>query len=233
MNRTTNILGFAFLALAVTMAATITMRNAPSASHREPSTPGSATKPKGSPSARRIPVERTPDGGLASAKGPRVTIPAELLEALPQAQKDEWLSRAEAVENQAIERLEQLTGQLGLSPSQRGRLFPALVRSAPSYDPAMVISGDVGRRFPDLTPAEEIHALLESEQREAVENSEVDRQLWWQDLIEKLEADLTVETGGGAAVPTVPADPGTVAPEGEREAPEAREDANLFDLLKP
>jgi hypothetical protein len=69
------------------------------------------------------------------------------------------------------------------------------------------------------------------------------RQLWWQDTLARLEADLINSTGGDtptitttptavpSATPTAPAD-STPATE-EQVAPDSSETGNLFDLIKP
>lgn len=238
MNRTTNILGFAFLALAVTMAATITMRNGP----RGPRLTSTESDSKNDSAASRGNVSHgnAASSGRASAvrnsqaATPHVTAPPELLATLSESARNDWRERVAAVESQANDRLDKLSEQLDLSLSQRGKLFSAVVRSTPGYDPAMVITGVPDRGVTDLTPAEEIHALLDAEQRESVENEEVNRQLWWQDIIDKLEADLTNTTGGdGMVAPETPAATEPEIPADDREAPESHEDGNLFDMLKP
>ena len=238
MNRTTNILGFAFLALAVTMAATITMRNGPRGprqTHTETNSKNDGTARRGNVShGNAAPSGRATAGRNSQAANPHVTVPAELLATLSEGARKDWQERVAAVESQANDRLDKLSEQLDLSLSQRGKLFSAVVRSTPGYDPAMVITGVPDRGVTDLTPAEEIHALLDEEQRESIENEEVNRQLWWQDIIDKLEADLTNTTGGdGMVVPEIPAAIEPEAPTDDREAPESHDDGNLFDMLKP
>jgi hypothetical protein len=235
MTRSANILGFAFLALAVTMTAMITMRNSPQMA-RDGATP-QADQPRGRTPGKRAATPSASPAALASERaalerGPQITFAPEWLASLPADERQTWLARAAAVERQAREQLDRLTGQLDLSHAQRAKLFPALARSAAGYDPAMLIGGGSGFGRGDLTPSEEIHALLNEDQQETVEDGEVSRQLWWQAVLDRLEADLTNETGGGAAGPggesTVPQ---PVAPDGEREAPDDRDDTNLFDLL--
>jgi len=237
MNRTTNILGFAFLALAVTLAATITMRNAPA-----PANPGAQAASRGSGSEVSRRAAAVPDrlasparstGVRATVREPfKVSLPEDWLATLPPAQRQEWLDRTAGVEREASRQLEKLTANLELTSSQRGKLFPALVRATAGYDPTMIVAGGAVTTDPSLTPAEEIHALLDPDQQAQLEDTEVQRQLWWQDVIEKLEADLTNATGG-ATVPDAPA-PATPAPtDGERVAPEARDNGNLFELVEP
>lgn len=266
MKKSSNILGFAFLALAVTMTAMITMRNSPQPARRG-SSASRAEQPQGGRSARQgigsqstlrqgstaraeRPRERRfewktsslpnrsgsrPSSRMSLVKPPRITFEEKWLASLPVTEQEEWLAQAESVEQLAVERLERLTGQLELSPAQRAKVFPALVRSTPGFDPLMQVGGADLAGDGDLTPAEEIHAILDSEQQEVVENQDVDRQLWWQAVIDRLEADLNRETGGdligGELLPDVPDVPEPVVPDVDREAPEVRDDGNLFDLL--
>jgi hypothetical protein len=87
-----------------------------------------------------------------------------------------------------------------------------------------------------------MHHVLDSHQQALVENQEVNRQLWWQYTLARLEADLINSTGGDtpaitatpiavpSATPTAPAD-STPATE-ERVAPESSGTGNLFDLIE-
>ena len=235
MTRTTNILGFAFLAMAVTMTAMITMRNSPRPS-RQDGTGVQAEQPRGraaNTTARRgNPAANASTRAASVERGGLITFAPDWLASLAADERQEWLARAAAVERGALGQLDRLTEELDLSRSQRAKLFPALARSAPGFDPAMMIAGQPGYGGGDLTPAEEIHALLDQDQRHAVEDAEVSRQLWWQAVLDRLEADLTSETGGAPVLdgdgPSTPPHP---VPDGDREAPESRDDANLFDLL--
>lgn len=237
MNRSTNILGFAFLAIAVTLAASITMRNAP-----VPANAGDRTASRGAASEVSRRPATAPDRPSSSARSAatrttvrepfKVSLPEEWLATLPPPQRKEWLDRTAGVEREASRQLEKLTANLDLNSTQRGKLFPALVRATAGFDPVMVVAGGAVATDPSLTPAEEIHALLDRDQQAQLEDTEVQRQLWWQDVIEKLEADLTNATGG-APLPDAPA-PATPAPtDEERVAPEARDGGNLFDLIEP
>ena len=236
MKRSTNILGFAFLALAATLAATITMRNAP-----EPSLAASGPKADAAGAGGTRGVAEVPDRPAVRVRPTdisrpvrdsfKVLLPEVWLATLPPDQRQTWLDRAAAVEREASANLEKLTADLDLSSTQRGRLFPALVRAAAGYDPAMTAGGATLAADPALTPAEEIHSLLNPDQQARVEDNEVQRQLWWQDIIGKLEADLTNETGGPIPYRSAPATP--VPADVERSAPEARDDGNLFDMIVP
>ena len=236
MTRSANILGFAFLAVAATMTAMITMRNSPQPVRRDrPST--QLQVPRGRVSSGRFAMraEKSQADGSASRvlqQRPRIDFERQWLDSLPAEDREAWLERAAAVEHKANSQLDQLTAQLDLTQTQRARLFPALARSAPGFDPVMMIGGVPGYGRDGLTPAEEIHSLLDPDQQLAVENADVNRQLWWQTIIDRLEADLYDETGGVIlGGDTVPATVEPTAPAGEREAPAARDNGSLFDML--
>ncbi len=236
MTRSANILGFAFLALAATLTAMIAMRNSPQPIRRDRAV-FQAQLPRGRVSAGRSVIRGENPETRAMAHSvlkqrSRITLDREWLDTLPTEEQLEWLDRADSVERKAYEQLDHLTAQLELSHTQRDKLFPALARSAPGFDPVMLVGGVAGYGRDDMTPAEEIHALLDQDQQAAVEDADVSRQLWWQTIIDRLEADLTYETGGailGGEIAPAAADP--VVTSGEREAPAARDDGNLLDML--
>jgi hypothetical protein len=236
MKRSTNILGFAFLTLAATLAAIITMRNAPAPSRTASGPKADATGAGDARGAAAVPdrsaVRVRPSGLSRPGRDSfKVSLPEDWLATLPPDQRQAWLERAVAVEHEATAQLEKLSANLDLNSTQRGKLFPALVRATAGYDPAMIVGGATVAADTGLTPAEEIHSLLNEDQQAQVEDNEVERQLWWQDIIGKLEADLTNETGGPAPDTSAPAAP--VPADEERVAPEARDDGNLFDLITP
>lgn len=237
MSRSANIFGFAFLAIAVTLAMSITMRYAPAPANeaRGPEVHGvaSAGARGQAPAAVRVAAAERRSGVRSAAPDPlKVSLAEDWLATLSPNARQDWLERAAAVEREAGGQLAKLTASLDLNSTQRRKLFPALVRASAGYDPAMTIAGGTVAGDPTLTPAEEIHSLLAPEQQAQLEDDEVQRQLWWQDLIGKLEADLTDATGGGSeGAATPPAVP--VPGDAERIAPEARDDTNLFDRLNP
>ncbi|MCX6878250.1 MAG: hypothetical protein NTW21_31225, partial [Verrucomicrobia bacterium] len=164
----------------------------------------------------------------------RVVLPEPWLAALPIDQQHEWRARAAAVESDARVRLERLTAELELTGAQREKMFPVLVRAAPGYTPAMLVGGSADIYAPSITTAEALHQVLDPQQQALLEDQEVNRQLWWQDTLARLEADLIESTGGTAptqaATPPAPEDATPSA--AERVAPAARESGNLFDLLE-
>ena len=289
MNRTTNVLGFSFLAVAATLAAMITMRNSSSAPAAKSSAtlrdagnvrnragipvretsvetpareePNQFTKDASRPLERTadhagdvldpespVAVGRRPDRSPGSAGRTRiheqrkdgsgsfeVTVPAEMLTDLSAEKRLEWQNRVDFVSRSASAQLGKMTEELDLTPSQRAKLFPTLVRAIPGYDAAMTVGGSALPGESTMTPDEEVHAVLNPEQQVEVEDNVVDRQLWWQNIIDRLEADLTNSTGGGVITSD-----GEVIPPGEspdpvdesRDAPDPREDMNLFDMME-
>ena len=252
MNRSTFILGFALLVIAATLAASITMRNASGDS-------SNATRPDARTSqaahSRALIAQTRTTGPTADAKSrtPRsqtthkehslcVVLPEPWLSDMPAEQQAEWRTRATAVEQAARKKLDRLTTDLNLNAAQIDKMFPLIVRSTPGYDPVMLVGANVTGQTA-LATAEEIHQVLDSQQQVLVENQEVDRQLWWQDTLSRLEADLIDSTGGDTATVIAPqTDPQTVTPAApaatspateERVAPAARECGNLFELLDP
>jgi hypothetical protein len=240
MNRSTFIFGFALLVIAATLAASITLRHAPG-DESEASRPGAGpprpaqrhalTKPPGLPgdsnalNAQRGKATRTSDAL-------RVTLPEPWLAALPDEQQAAWRTRSAAVERAARVKLECLTADLELSTAQRQKMFPALVRSTSGYDPVMVVGGGNLTGETSLASLDAIHQVLDPQQQALVEDQEVNRQLWWQDTLSRLEAELIESTGGAPASPaaTLPASANPVPAAEERVAPDAREPGNLFDL---
>ena len=165
MKRSTNILGFAFLTLAATLAATITMRNAPAPSRTASGPKADATGAGDARGAATVPDRSAgrvrPSGLSRSGRDSfKVSLPEDWLATLPPYQRQAWLDRAVAVEHEATAQLEKLTANLDLNSTQRGKLFPALIRATAGYDPAMIVGGATVAADTGLTPAEEIHSLL-------------------------------------------------------------------------
>ena len=252
MNRSTFILGFALLVIAATLAASITMRNASGDSSKATRADAGTLQ---TIHPRAMVAHTSTKGSTADAKSrtPRsqathkvnslcVALPEPWLTDMPAEQQAEWRTRTAAVEHAARKKLDRLTADLDLNAAQIDKMFPLIVRSTPGYDPVMLVGGNVTSKTA-LAAAEEIHQVLDPQQQALVENQEVNRQLWWQDTLSRLEADLIDSTGGDTATvtairtepptvtPTAPA--GTTPATGERVAPEGRESGNLFDLLDP
>jgi hypothetical protein len=238
MNRSTFILGFTLLIIAVTLAVFITLRNAPdlgrhpfAANPQPPQRPALAaatvTLKNAEPMSPRVLTPSKPDVFSVILSEPWIAT-------LPTEQQSTWRIRAAKVEKSARARLDRLTTELELSAAQRAKMFSALVRSAPGYDPVMIVAGGLTRSEPVLAATEEIHQILEPQQQVLLEDQEVDRQLWWQDTLARLEADLIASTGGVSTTPAVTTIPAIIPiiPTEDRVAPDNAETGNLFDLLK-
>lgn len=234
MNHSTSILGFTLLLIAAAWAVAISLRHAPGDAD---ATPRPAQRhilanPAASPadstdSHQQRPTIRKPGAW-------HVALPEPWLDALPPAQQATWRTRAAAVEGAARAELERLSTELELSAAQRDKMFPALVRSASGYDPVMLVGGSPIPSATSLAALEDIHQVLDPQQQARVEDQEVNRQLWWQDTLSRLEADLIESTGGTPATPVAPPAPVDSLPATEqRVAPVARESGNLFELLEP
>jgi len=241
MNRSTFILGIALLVVALTMAVTVTVRNAPDEAKEKGAVAKRAenhefsSSNRTSASARPLPHRSRSsqtDRRQVSRERYQVVISESRLSALPVDQQEELRSRVGLVESKARKQLERMTQELELTTAQRNKMFPLLVRSANGYDPAMQV---VGAGAPDLADSststdDEIHALLDPEQQAQLEDEEVNRRLWWQDLIGRLEKDLD-ESTGGSVTPTPPARPtdNLLDLPANPSAPPARPTGNLLD----
>ncbi|MCX6879147.1 MAG: hypothetical protein NTW21_35875, partial [Verrucomicrobia bacterium] len=207
MNRFTFMLGFALLVMAATLAVTITTRNAPGAARAlarsGAGTPQTTQHPSHSQALPPgAPVDSTgqlPVRGQANDQPGvfRVALPETWLASLPAEQQAACHSRVAAVESDARVRLARLTAELDLTVAQREKMFPVLVRLAPGYDPAMLVGGTRPATPSALAAPEAMHQVLDPQQQALLEDQEVNRQLWWQDTLSRLEADL-IETTGAA-----------------------------------
>jgi hypothetical protein len=279
MSRATLILGFALLVIAATLAATITLRNAPG-DNRMVTRPDAGTPRTAQPHAlsHTRTTGSTADSNARNSRSQAnhkvdslkedslsVVLPEPWLTDLPTTQQAEWRTRTAAVERAARKKLDRLTTDLDLTPAQCDKMFPLIVRSTPGYDPVMFVGGSLTPKTSlaaaayssvqldgtsNITPKtslaadEEMHQVLDPHQQALVENQEVNRQLWWQDTLARLEADLINSTGGDTptitTTPTTPADaapaaatPADAGPATEEPvAPESSETGNLFDLIE-
>jgi hypothetical protein len=240
VTRSAFILGFALLIVAATLAATITVRNTPGKPPQQHERIAAAA----SENVRQRAVTASAEPATGAVRRPRtagadpnafcVGFPGNELAAMPPAEAAAWRTRTAAVENHARQHLDRLTTELNLSAAQRAKMFPALVRSAPGFDGRMLIGGSAAAPATAATAADEIHQTLDPTQQAMVEDQEVNRQLWWQEILGRLESDLINSTGGAAPQPAAPAIPAATEPAtgDERTAPGPRDDGNLFDLLQ-
>ncbi len=220
VNRSAFILGSALLVVAATLAATITVRNAPPDRRA-----ADAGRTRG-PQARALaPAAGAPDSHLQAARpGPSrrpspgqftVSVSPDWLAGLPAGEQEEFRQRVARVQQKACGRLDRMTDEFDLTADQRGKMFPLLVRSTPGFDPAMQVAGGYLDGAP-ATADEELHGLLDAEQQAQLEDQELNRQLWWQEVFSRLEKELVDSTGGGAAEPAEPAaEPAAAEPAAE------------------
>ncbi len=128
--------------------------------------------------------------------------------------------RASQVEAAARMELARLNESLHLSADQQRKIFPILARSAPGYDPSMVVGGVVGGFASgsstgganavfhdggtDHTAA--IYQELNPDQRAIYEETLIDEGLWWSDILAQIEQGMGVPAA--PVGPLLMADPG-------------------------
>ena len=234
MKRSTLILGFALLIVAATLATTITVRNDPR-HHRPDSSSRVVASKTGQPSNYHATGSNDSRSGLArTSSGARrtrdyldVSVPGPSLTGRPPEEQTALRQQAASVQRKARQKLERMTEEFALTAMQRRKMFPVLVRSTPGYDSSMQVAGVYLDEAPATTAAgEEMHGLLDSEQREQLEDQEVDRQLWWQDVFTRIERDLLDSTGGVPPAAAGDPDPVPAAPlPDERVTPPSRRGA--------
>jgi hypothetical protein len=239
VNRSSFILGSALLVVAVTLAVTVTVRNAPRGAGEVAvagSTGGNSFSNRAfrgdnsaNPGSPRRPRPRVL-GANDERASYRVQLPAEQGVLMPVDERAELTERAAIVESKAREQLERMTEEFDLSGEQRRKMFPMLARSMAGFDPRMLVGGSYLEVETGVLPDEKMHEMLDGEQRVQLEDDEIDRQLWWQDVFSRLERELVDSTGGGATVPTA-VDPGPATGGDERAAPKTGSGGNLFDQL--
>lgn len=236
MNRSTFILGIALLIVAMTMAVTITVRNAPQQAearrHSLESVRDRAAVTADRPQAFDSSMSATRSNGSRKSS-PRtrfdVGIPAEALLSYSLDQQRELRKKVAVVEQKARIRLERMTEEFSLTQDQRRKMFPLLARSTPGFDPVMQVGGSASQADQSPTSAdEEVYALLDPEQQEQYEDEEIDRQAWWQDVFSRLEQELLDSTGGSEITPA----PEPQVPEAGSSAPTGRSGGNLLDLIE-
>lgn len=150
-------------------------------------------------------------------------------------------AKAQRVQAGALQRLEELTDELGLTEQQQLGIFPLLARAHPDYSRDLHLVG-----IPltsDLAPLgkiaadQRIHKLLTADQLLDLEILSASADVWWTDVIARLEKDLRESTKD----PLPPEDPPDHDPSPPDENPPPRPSAplpsgtrpgNLFDLLE-
>jgi len=240
VNRSSFILGMALLVVAITLAVTITVRNAP----RDAGKIGKAGSTENNVSDDRAfrvagsanldqPARLTTrvSRGEEARISYQVQLPAEQSTLLPVDERAELADRAATVESKARAQLERMTEEFELTGDQRRKMFPMLVRSTAGFDPRMQVGGVYLDSDPEALPDDEMHDVLDAEQRDQLVDDEINRQLWWQEIFSRLEEELIDSTGGA---PTVPASEGGEDPppaDDERTTPAPRTGGSLGGLL--
>ena len=146
------------------------------------------------------------------------------VEPLPPAHAED-LAQARQTEAYARHQLAELTARLDLSRKQREDIFPLLVRSSPHYDRTLRLVGSEGHPGGALSRAEadaQIHELLDPYQQVERELSEAEKNVWWTEVINRLEDDLHNSTPTGDLPPE---DSETTPP------PPNHQGGNLFERL--
>lgn len=184
----------------------------PSKANREPAPFRSAS----SPAEQRLHQQ--------IAAGHTTAHPAHLhrVEPLPPASAED-LAQARQTEAAARKRLAELTEQLALSADQQNKIFPLLVRASPHYDESLRLVGQQqhpGGPLNRIAADELLHALLDPYQQVELELGEAEKELWWSDVISRLEEDLHNAT-----------QPDQLPAAGSPPPPPAHGGGNIFDLL--
>lgn len=243
MNRSSFILGMALLVVAITLAVTITVRNAPrdagevvEAGSTEKNSSGNRAFRAGDSADFDRPSRLTPRAsrGIDERVSYRVQLPSEQSALLPVDERAELTDRAARVEGKARAQLERMTEEFELTGEQRRKMFPMLVRSTAGFDPRMQVGGVYLESDPKTLPDEEMHDVLDSEQRDQLVDEEIKRQLWWQEIFARLEKELIDSTGGAPTEETVPSSGDGEAPppaDDERTTPAPRTGGSLGNLL--
>lgn len=115
--------------------------------------------------------------------------------------------RLDLLRAESTERLNRLSRQLSLTPEQRQKAYPLLLRSSPFYGANILIDGQA---FPPVTANmvnEELLNTLNSAQQNDMIEDLVDEREWWSELIADFEAELEAEQASAGDLPLQPSEP--------------------------
>ena len=144
---------------------------------------------------------------------------------------------AQLVQSHANRTLERLTQQLGLSSTQREKLFPILAKSSESYDPAMQILDAQANVAPcALTPENgelAMQEILTTQQQEERIDHAINDLLIWQEIIAGLERQLAEQSPQLGITTSAPETNPPPPPEPELDAPASTPRRNLFNSTTP
>lgn len=248
MDRTNLIFGLALLSLAAIVAVSQTDDSEePVASRRPASIPPADRRralDRGDSHPPLTTSLRTPLGTLAA---PDFSVPIlERLAVEPISASHPALeAQAQRVQNGALNRLEELARELDLTERQQLDIFPLLARSHPDYSTHLHLVGvPVSAEFDPLgkvAAERRIFKLLDEDQKLELEFMAAAADVWWTDVIARLEKDLLESTR--EPVPTGPAPEHDPAPPEEEPPPappaivpsnpRGNGQNNLNDLLRP
>lgn len=239
------IFGAALLLVATTLALTITLRNDPAdrevaeenardenvrqGTARNRGTANLAARARSTNPRPRAAQTREPDPTQSD-----VVIADDPATPLSSADRLMLSEKTGEVRNSALHRLDTMTEEFGLTPEQRRKIFPHLVRSVPGFHEAMVVSYPGGKVAPiiigDVSPDEAIHDALDPDQQDEFLEEQIDKRAWWDEIVTQLEEDY--DSSLQSELDPVAA--GT-APEEEEapaeETPSSSQGGNIFDLL--
>lgn len=132
------------------------------------------------------------------------------------ADERDWFASAERIRQQANHDLGNLRETLELSPNQQQRIFDVLARNSPSWQPGMMTGGSYGVGLvsdgakatrpsaktrpepvgnvsnnpevaaPAPTINNDVLAVLDPDQQQALLNEESDRRAWWEEILPQL-----------------------------------------------
>lgn len=244
MRFTNLILGVALLLTAITLALTITIRNAPgSPASSAAASEATASSPPGSRSGTVPSPARTISKSARPERVPSASSEALDLSldknspAFPSVplERQELAARTSQVRDKALQKLNQMTERFDLTRAQRNKIFPLLVQSTPGFHPAMVVPGGApGTGLVTSGPVdEEIHDALDPEQQEKFQQDAIDRGLWWEEIAGQLLDDYDSAVAAATAPEPDPSE-GASEPAGSEQPAEetgeqGRQGGNLFE----
>ncbi len=154
----------------------------------------------------------SPDRALAAI--PLVSVRA------PDGSPPQVVQRAARAQAEAREQLAELSGRYRLTPVQQLQAIPIAARAAPSFDPSFVVNGVAGggtaspasrgegtlatasspdAASPAISVDDQIHAILDPAQQMDHALDEMDKVLWWQEILGQLEDELDRSLAAAAA----------------------------------
>lgn len=138
--------------------------------------------------------------------------------------RQELATRAAKVEFEANRRLEQWTRDLNLTEEQQDQAFAILVRASDAYHPALAVEGvaevsevtevseSVGIATGEIVSAPrsvegQLEEIIDPSQQDQLVEDLANRELWWDDVVSYLEADLDASTAAAEAAAAAAAAP--------------------------